>query len=41
MAFVLQNPEKTLTDKEIDRIMDHIQANLEKKVHALIRQAKS
>ncbi len=39
VGFVLQNPEKTLTDKEIDRIMDRIQANLEKEVNARIRQA--
>jgi phenylalanyl-tRNA synthetase beta chain len=39
VGFVLQNPEKTLTDKEIDRIMDKIQAKLEKEVNARIRQA--
>jgi len=41
VGFILQNPEKTLTDKEIDRIMDKIQANLEKMVDARIREAKS
>ncbi len=39
VGFILQNPEKTLTDKEIDRIMDKIQANLESRVKARIRQA--
>lgn len=39
VGFILQNPEKTLTDKEIDRIMDNIQANLEKEIQARIRQA--
>ncbi len=39
IGFVLQNPEKTLTDQEIDRIMDKIQSNLEKEIHAKIRQA--
>ena len=41
VGFILQNPEKTLTDKEIDRIMDKIQANLEKEIHAEIRMAKA
>ncbi len=41
VGFILQNPEKTLTDKEIDRIMDKIQANLERTVKARIREAKS
>jgi phenylalanyl-tRNA synthetase beta chain len=41
VGFVLQNPKKTLTDTEIDRIMDKIQANLEKEIHAQIRQAKA
>ena len=36
--FVIQNPDKTLTDKEIDRIMDKIQANLEKQINAYIRK---
>ncbi len=39
VGFILQNPEKTLTDKEIDRIMGRIQANLEKEINAKIRQA--
>ncbi|MFC2099197.1 phenylalanine--tRNA ligase subunit beta, partial [Bacteroidota bacterium] len=39
VGFILQNPEKTLTDREIDRIMDKIQANLEKDINARIRQA--
>jgi phenylalanyl-tRNA synthetase beta chain len=41
VGFILQNPDKTLTDGEIDRIMDKIQANLEKTVDARIREAKS
>ncbi len=41
VGFILQNPEKTLTDKEIDRIMDKIQSNLEKMINARIREAKS
>jgi len=39
VGFILQNPEKTLTDREIDRIMDKIQKNLEKDIKARIRQA--
>jgi phenylalanyl-tRNA synthetase beta chain len=39
--FILQNPEKTLTDKEIDRIMNKIQSNLEKNLNARIREARS
>ena len=39
LGFILQNPEKTLTDKEIDRIMDRIQVKLEKEINARIRQA--
>jgi phenylalanyl-tRNA synthetase beta chain len=39
VGFVLQNPEKTLTDLEIDRIMNNIQANLESGIKAIIRQA--
>ena len=39
VGFILQNTEKTLTDREIDRIMDKIQTNLEKDINARIRQA--
>ena len=39
VGIVLQDESKTLTDKEIDKIMTRIQANLEKKVQAKIRQA--
>lgn len=40
VGFILQNPAKTLTDIEIDRIMDKIQANLVKQIGAKIRQAE-
>jgi phenylalanyl-tRNA synthetase beta chain len=39
VGLILQDNSKTLTDKEIDRIMNRIQGNLEKQIHALIRQA--
>ncbi len=39
VGFILQNPKKTLTDVEIDRIMNSIQAKLESEVNARIRQA--
>jgi phenylalanyl-tRNA synthetase beta chain len=39
VGIVLQDETKTLTDKEIDRIMNRIQANLEKQIQARIRQA--
>jgi phenylalanyl-tRNA synthetase beta chain len=39
VGFILQNPEKTLTDREIDHIMDKIQTNLEKDINARIRKA--
>jgi phenylalanyl-tRNA synthetase beta chain len=39
VGIVLQDESKTLTDKEIDKIMSQIQSNLEKKVRARIRQA--
>jgi phenylalanyl-tRNA synthetase beta chain len=40
IGFILQNPDKTLTDREIDRIMNRIQSNLESGINAEIRQAK-
>jgi len=39
VGIVLQDEYKTLTDKEIDRVMNRIQANLEKQIDARIRQA--
>jgi phenylalanyl-tRNA synthetase beta chain len=39
VGIVLQNKNKTLTDKEIDKIMSRIQENLEKQIDARIRQA--
>ncbi|MCK4852682.1 MAG: phenylalanine--tRNA ligase subunit beta [Bacteroidales bacterium] len=39
VGFVLQDESKTLTDKEIDKIMNKIQKNLEKDIGARIRQA--
>jgi phenylalanyl-tRNA synthetase beta chain len=39
VGIVLQDESKTLTDKEIDSIMDRIQGSLEKQVHAHIRKA--
>jgi phenylalanyl-tRNA synthetase beta chain len=39
VGIVLQNESKTLTDKEIDNVMNRIQGNLEKQIDARIRQA--
>jgi phenylalanyl-tRNA synthetase beta chain len=39
VGIVLQNKSKTLTDKEIDKIMSRIQEYLEKQIDARIRQA--
>jgi len=39
VGFVLQDKSKTLTDKEIDKIMNRLQGNLEKQIDARIRQA--
>jgi phenylalanyl-tRNA synthetase beta chain len=39
VGFTLQDLSKTLTDKEIDRIMKRIQAGLVKEINAEIRQA--
>jgi len=39
VGIVLQDESKTLTDKEIDKIMDRLQVNLEKQIDARIRQA--
>ncbi len=39
VGLILQHDSKTMTDKEIDKIMNRIQGNLEKQVHARIRQA--
>jgi phenylalanyl-tRNA synthetase beta chain len=39
VGIVLLDECKTLTDKEIDKIMNRIQVNLEKKIDARIRQA--
>ncbi|MGB5355763.1 MAG: phenylalanine--tRNA ligase subunit beta [Eudoraea sp.] len=37
VGFILQDESKTLTDKQIDKIMNKIQANLEKEVGAILR----
>ena len=39
VGIVLQDKSKTLTDKEIDKIMNRLQVNLEKQIDAHIRQA--
>jgi len=39
VGIVLQDESKTLTDKEIDKIMNRLQGNLEKQIDARIRQA--
>ena len=39
VGIVLQDKSKTLTDKEIDKIMNRLQGNLEKQIDARIRQA--
>lgn len=39
VGIVLQDESKTLTDKEIDKIMNKLQVNLEKQIDARIRQA--
>jgi len=39
VGIVLQDESKTLTDTEIDKIMNRIQVNLEKQIDARIRQA--
>jgi phenylalanyl-tRNA synthetase beta chain len=39
VGIILQDTNKTLTDKEIEKIMNRIQGNLEKQVNAQIRQA--
>jgi phenylalanyl-tRNA synthetase beta chain len=39
VGIVLQDESKTLTDTEIDKIMDRIQLNLENQIDARIRQA--
>jgi phenylalanyl-tRNA synthetase beta chain len=37
VGFILQDESKTLTDKQIDKIMNKIQANLEREVGAILR----
>ncbi|MBQ6046882.1 MAG: phenylalanine--tRNA ligase subunit beta [Bacteroidales bacterium] len=39
VSFILQDPEKTLTDKQIENVMAKIQQNLEKQLSATIRSA--
>ncbi|MCK5463528.1 MAG: phenylalanine--tRNA ligase subunit beta, partial [Bacteroidales bacterium] len=39
VGIVLQDESRTLTDTEIDKIMNRIQVNLEKQIEARIRQA--
>ncbi len=41
VSFILQDHSKTLTDREIDKIMNRIQTGLEKEINAHIRQAES
>jgi phenylalanyl-tRNA synthetase beta chain len=37
LSFVLQDENKTLTDKQIDKVMNKIQAQLEKQAGAVLR----
>ena len=39
VGIILQDESKTLTDKEIDHIINRIKENLEKQIDARIRQA--
>ncbi len=39
VGIILQDKSKTLTDKEIDKVMNRLQVNLEKQIDARIRQA--
>jgi phenylalanyl-tRNA synthetase beta chain len=38
LSFVLQDEEKTLTDKQIDAIMQKLMLNLEKEAGAVVRK---
>jgi len=38
LSFMLRDDEKTLTDKEIDKVMDKLMENFEKKLGAVIRK---
>lgn len=38
VSFILQDKEKTLTDKQIEAVMDKLQKNLEKQLGAVVRQ---
>jgi phenylalanyl-tRNA synthetase beta chain len=38
VSFILQDKDKTLTDKQIDTVMTKLQQNLEKQLQAKIRQ---
>ncbi len=38
LSFVLRDDEKTLTDKEIDKVMDKLMESYEKKLGAVIRK---
>ena len=39
VGIVLQDESKTLTDKDIEKVMNRLQGNLEKEINAHIRQA--
>jgi phenylalanyl-tRNA synthetase beta chain len=39
VGIVLQDESKTLTDKDIEKVMNRLQGNLEKEINARIRQA--
>ena len=38
VSFVLQDPDKTLNDKQIETVMAKLQKNLETQLNAIIRQ---
>ncbi len=38
LSFILRDDEKTLTDKDIDKVMDKLMENFEKKLGAVIRK---
>ena len=38
VSFVLQDPDKTLNDKQIEAVMAKLQKNLETQLNAIIRQ---
>ena len=38
VSFILQDPDKTLNDKQIDQVMSKLQKNFETQLNAKIRQ---